>query len=109
MERRELGRIQKIDFGMGGYQDAQFGLSVTLGGDSWAVGDFWGHWSMAPTAGAQWTVEDQSRTFSDVSRRILALLQDAKVDTVAKLAGKPIEAAFDGNKLVSWRILKEVL
>lgn len=32
MEKR-IGKIQKIKFGFGGYQDAQFGVSVTLSSD----------------------------------------------------------------------------
>jgi hypothetical protein len=42
-------------------------------------------------------------------RYVSKLLRDAKVDSVEKLKGKPIEATFDGNTLKEWRILTEVL
>ena len=38
----KLGRIKSIRFGLGGYQDSCLGLSVSLGADGWAVGDFKG-------------------------------------------------------------------
>jgi hypothetical protein len=42
-------------------------------------------------------------------RYVSKLLKEAKVDSVEKLKGKPIEATFDGNMLKEWRILTEVL
>jgi hypothetical protein len=42
-------------------------------------------------------------------RYISSLLKDAKVDSVDKLKGKPVEVTLDGNQLKSWRILTEVL
>ena len=36
-------------------------------------------------------------------------LEDAKVNYVSQLRNKPVEATFDRNMLVSFRILKEVL
>jgi hypothetical protein len=41
--------------------------------------------------------------------RIDKILTDAKVDSVDKLKGKPVEVTFDGTTLKDWRILKEVL
>jgi hypothetical protein len=37
------------------------------------------------------------------------LLKQAKVDSVERLKGKPVEVTFDGNRLEEWRILTEVL
>lgn len=109
MERKELGRIQKITYGFGGYQDAQFGLSVTLGGAGWGVADFHGGWAIKPSDHADWTVGDQDKWFAETARHILRLLKEAKATDVSGLLGKPIEATFDGNLLKSWRILTEVL
>jgi hypothetical protein len=36
-------------------------------------------------------------------------LNDAKVNSVDRLKGVPVEATFDGNLLKEWRILTEVL
>jgi hypothetical protein len=41
--------------------------------------------------------------------RIDKILTDAKVYSVDKLKGKPVELTFDGNMLKEWRILTEVL
>jgi hypothetical protein len=107
--RKELGKIQSARYGFGGYQDAQFGLSVTLGGESWGVGDFWGGWADEPSTYAKWTKEDQIRHHGETADRICALLKSAKVTSVEKLIGKPVEVLFDGNTLSSWRILTEVI
>lgn len=107
--RRELGRIKSATFGFGGYDDAMIGFSVSLGGESWGVSDFKGTWSMAPTSTAKWTVEDQSKSFSDAVRFLLETLEQAKKKHVADLVGTPVEATFDGNLLQSWRVLTEVL
>jgi hypothetical protein len=42
-------------------------------------------------------------------RYVSKLLKEAKVDSVDKLKGKPVEVTFEGNTLKSWRILTEVL
>lgn len=108
-ERKELGRIRSIRYGFGGYQDAQFGLSVELGGDGWGVGDFHGGWGIEPSPQASWTAADQNRNFAETARHVLKLLKEAKKTHVEQLSGIPVEVTFDGNQLVSWRILKEVL
>ncbi len=41
--------------------------------------------------------------------RIIELLNQAKVDDVSKLKGKPVEIELDGNLLKSWRLLTEVI
>lgn len=34
---KELGKIQKAEFGFGGSHDTMIGLTLTLGGKSWGV------------------------------------------------------------------------
>lgn len=108
MMNKELGKITSVHFGFGGYQDAMFGISFGLGGDSWGVSDFWGEWAERPEY-AKWTIEDQNKKFAEVTKKIHQLLLDAKVETIDKLKNKPIEVTFDGTALKSWRILTEVL
>lgn len=36
----KLGKINKVKFGSGGYDDAMFGVTFDLGGQGWGVGDF---------------------------------------------------------------------
>jgi hypothetical protein len=87
-------------------------LWLALGGGSWGVQtSVEGGWSIAikQTEYTKWTEQDRDNKFSECMRRVNQLLIDAKVDSVDKLLGIPIEAKFDGNQLTEWRILKEVL
>lgn len=108
--RKELGKITRFEIGIGGYDDAMYGLSVTLmGKDGWGVQDFDGTWMREPDKYCKWTKEEQQKIFSDVSFRVIDLMKKAKVRTTKEMVGIPVEVTFDGNKLESWRILEEVL
>ncbi len=107
--KTQLGKIQNVSFGRGGYQDGMIGIAFSLGGKSWGVSDFWGYWSSPPPEGAEWNLADQERELGRVTLRIAQLLRDADVDDVSKLAGVPVEVSFDDNKLVGWRVLTEVV
>lgn len=108
-ERKELGRIQSATFGYGGYQDVQFGLAVALSGEGWGVGDFKGAWGTARSEHAKWTEEDRLQELGKTCLFLRDTLKAARRQHVAELAGTPVEVTFDGNKLVSWRVLTEVL
>lgn len=107
--RTELGKIQHCAFGYGGYQDACIGISFTLGGEMWGVCDFWGAWAIDRSDYCKWTEESRLLDLGKTVMRITALLKDAKVASVEKLKGIPVEVTFDGMTLQSWRVLKEVL
>jgi len=104
-----LGKIKKAAFGWGGYNESMIGLTVTLGGESWGVGDFWGAWGVQHTEFCKWTEDERRQQLGDTCMRLSELLNKAKVDSVEKLVGTSIEATFDGNLLKSWRVLGEVL
>lgn len=108
-ERNELGKIQRIRFGMGGYQDACIGVSFVLGGESFGVHDFWGTWGIDRSERAKWTEEERLTQLGEMVMRLKKLMDDAKVTTVEQLAGIPISITFDDRTLKSWRVLKEVL
>lgn len=110
MEKR-IGKIENIRFGMGGYQDAMIGVSVTLGSskEAWGVQDFRGAWAMKRTDSCQWTDEDRLRDLGNVAMWVNGMLKAAKVDDLARLQGKPVEVTFDGNRMVGWRLLEEAL
>jgi hypothetical protein len=112
METR-IGKIKRAIVGMGGYQDAMFGVSFDLGSDkdSWGVSDFWGAWapSIKVTEYTKWTEADRAKQLSDAFTRLAQLMLEAKVSDVNKLAGFPIEVKFDGHLLKSWRVLTEVI
>ena len=109
---KKLGKIESVSFGLGGYQGAMLGLHVTLSNGSWGVGDSKANWDSEQIKWGeytQWTEEDRNQWYSDIMRDVSRLLKEAKVDSVDKLKGKPVEVTFDGNTLKEWRILTEVL
>lgn len=108
----KLGKIESVKFGLGGYQDAMIGLHVTLGNSGWGVNDSCCAWDVELikwTEHCQWTEEDRDKQYVDILRYLSKLLKAAKVDSVDRLKGVPIEATFEGNILKEWRILTEVL
>lgn len=109
MIETRLGKIEKCEFGFGGYQNAMIGIQFVLSSAGWGCGDFWGDWSMERTEHCKWTEAERVNHLGEVCMRISQLLSDAKVDSVTKLVGLPIEVTFDGLSLKSWRVLKEVL
>jgi hypothetical protein len=106
--RTEIGKIKSIGFGFGGYQDAQFGVSVVLGGKGWGVNDFRGTWA-DHTEYCKWTKQDQRNEIGDACLWLKDLMRDANVNDIANLASVPVEVTFNNQTLSSWRILTEVL
>lgn len=109
---KHLGKIKSLRVGMGGYQDAQFGLSVDLQfAGSTHISDFCGGWSQSitPTDTCQWTEADRDIGYAKVLRYMDKLCTDAKVSDVMHLVGKPVEVTLNGMILDSWRLLTEVL
>jgi hypothetical protein len=108
---KRIGKIKAARFGDGGYQDACIGVTFDLGSDkdSWGVGDFWGAWAIERSEYCKWTEEDRIRQLGEMVMRLNGILRDAKVGSVAELAGTPIEVTFDSNTLKEWRVLTEVI
>ena len=111
MIEKHIGKIERVSFGYGGYQDAQFGISVTLSSGCLAVGDFKGTWSLdiEHTEHCKWTEADRDKQYAELCRFVNRLMKDAKVKSVEKLKDVPVEWTSEGNTLKSWRILTEVL
>lgn len=115
MEKKYLGKITHVSFGLGGYQDIQFGLSVTLEGQGIGtnafIGGAWDYSFMKdPGENARWTEEDRTKIMIEMLRKISELLKSAKIESIDQLKGKPVEMTIDNdNTLKDWRILEEVL
>lgn len=113
MEIKALGKITKVRFGFGGYQEAQFGLWLLLqsrdGGSVWAAIN--GGWStmIEHTEHAKWTEADRSEGYDEMTREIQRVMRAAKVDEVHELLNKPVEIITESMALKSWRVLEEVL
>lgn len=110
--RKELGKIDRAEFGFGGYQEACIGLTLEFSGQFGGVGTFKGGWAPSTikiTQGTKWTEEDRSQSFDEVVRFVDKILSEAKKRYVHELRGIPVEMTFDGTMLKDWRILTEVL
>lgn len=108
---KELGKIIRAEFGYGGYQDAQFGLSLTFEGKGFGVGTFIGAWStdIKISESTKWSEEDRDKEFARTMRELNRILKEAKKKEVHELVGVPVEITFESRVLSSWRILTEVL
>lgn len=110
MSETKLGKIRKVRYGFGGYQDAMFGIGFDLDMKGSGVGDFWGMWPTSMwSERAQWTKEDAIREHGEIAMRLAKLMKEANVEDVKQLEGIPVEVTLDRNTLKSWRILTEVL
>jgi len=108
----KLGKLEDVKFGLGGYQGACLGLTVTVVGKGWCVNDNRSAWDVNQLECSdycKWTEEDRSKGYDEIMRFLSDLLNDAKVSSVSQLNGKPVEATFEGMTLKSWRILTEVI
>lgn len=108
-----LGKITKVSFGYGGYQDACFGLSLEFQFDGCCgVSTFIGNWDaeiMECSKNAKWTEADRSKWHDDLVRKLSKLLKQAKKRDIYELKGVPVELTFENLTLKDWRILEEVL
>ena len=59
--------------------------------------------------GCKWTEEERDNEYAGIMRYISCLLKEAKVDSIDKLKGKPVELTIKDFELADWRILTEVL
>lgn len=108
----KLGKIKKVYFGHGGYQDACIGIHFTLGGDGWGVTTTESAWDLNMISCSEyckWTEKDRSEQYDEIVRFISNRLREAKVSSVDELEGIPVECDFENHTLKDWRILEEVL
>ncbi len=109
---KELGKIDSVSFGIGGYQDAMIGLHIGFSGPGWGCGTSKSAWSpvgIPCSPGAKWTEVDRDKQLVEIMRFVDKLLANAKVKSVDKLKGIPVEVTFEDGQLTDWRILTEVL
>lgn len=112
---KELGKISSVSFGIGGYQDAMFGLTLSFDLKGSGFCDFvsggWAYGVIDPDSPhCKWNESDREKSMARMCKIVCQILKDAKVDNISDLKGKPIEIAREGwNDIKSWRILEEVL
>lgn len=112
MSEIQLGKLANVSFGIGGYQDSCIGISMTLEFKGSGVCDSRTTWDanlIKCSEHCKWTEEDRSNNYDEIMRYVSDLLFKAKVKDINQLNGIPVEATLDGNALIEWRILEEVL
>lgn len=109
MNRKQLGKISRASFGLGGYQGCQIGLSLTFQGKGWEVGYFVGAWATKRTECTQRSEEERLLEAGRAAMKLAELLKASHKMDVWDLVGVPVECMFDRNMLVDWRLLTEVL
>jgi hypothetical protein len=110
--KKELGKIDTVSFGLGGYQDCMLGIHFSFSFNGAGVCESKSAWDfnrIECTERCKWTEEDRSKEYSEVMRFISDLLKDSKKKSVRELVGVPVECTFNGGILKSWRVLTEVL
>lgn len=107
---KQIGKIKSVHIGIGGYDDAQFGVWFYFVGEDMAVGAGDGFW-IDQMPGCEWTEEDRIMFLGKEMVKLIDVLQSAKVKSVNKLVGKPVEVTLDNpnGRVIDWRILTEVL
>ena len=111
METR-IGKIESVTFGIGGPQDACLGLHLTFSGKGWCAGTAlaaWDYTLIKRSERTKWTEESRNEEFINILKRVSDTLAKAKVSSVEKLKGIPVELTFEDNTLREWRVLDELL
>jgi hypothetical protein len=105
-----LGKIENVKFGI--IDDYPFLMGVIFsfnltGGTGVGCG---GKYTVNTGINCKWAYPEERN--EAIARRwdfIYNLLKDAKVDSVERLKGMPVEVSIDGNCFQDFRILTEVL
>jgi len=110
---KQYGKITKVVFGNGGYQDAMLGVHVNISGEGWSVNHSgpttWNPEIIKHLENCKWTEESRDALFAEGVRWLAKIMADAKVESLDQLVGKPVVCEMDGNTLKDWRIFTEVL
>lgn len=103
---KEIGYIEKVTFGKGGYNDDMIGILLCFKGKNWIVNDdrlTW-DWNIVKD---EW-IKDRDIAYRDMVIFLSKLLSDAKVNTIEELVGIPVEIEFDRrNSIVDFNIIKK--
>ena len=106
MTNIKLGKIQKAVMGICGYQDQMIGYELTF---SCGVSFSKCFWKTTLPACENWTEKDRIEQYGEILQSLCELLRRAKVKNIDSLIGIPVEVTFEGQKMIGWRILEEVL
>lgn len=110
MDGKFLGKIEKAEFGT--WRDRPFlmGLQLEFRFDGNSGVSCGGRHLINIGEHCNWESEDEKhKAYQKVLKETNRILQDAKVNIVSELVGKPIEITIENQMYKEFRILKEVL
>ena len=105
-ETLRLGKI--IEAKVGIFPDnnvVKSGFVLVFGNAEWQVSEG----ATYSVATKEDEIEESAKNCYNVHNRLAHILIANKLQFFDQLIGKPVECKFDGNKLLGWRILSEVL
>lgn len=103
-----LGKITSAEFGTVYDYPFLIGLQLGFSMDGSCVGDGGKHCvNISPDC--QWKNHNREEVITSKIERVKEILNEAKVNYVSQLVGKPVEVTIDKNCFVDFRMLTEVL
>jgi len=109
MLEKKLAKISRAYFGVISDYPFLMGLDLSFSADSWGIGSG-GRDMVNMNTEAKWSndAEHKEAVFKMVLK-VKSILEEAKVESVHALIGKPVEVTIENNVFKDFRILTEVL
>lgn len=109
MTGKILGKITKAEYGMISDYPFWFGLQLYFSlGDGTSIG-CGGRYTINISKECRWEESERSEAITNSVEEVHKILNDAKVNYVSQLVGKPVEVEIENNTFKDFRILTEVL
>lgn len=108
MKDKVLGKIDHVEFGRYPDRPFLFGLQLGFSFQGGSVGDG-GKFTVNISPECRWEKGEREAAITSMIEKIDGILKDAKVNSVSKLLGKPVEVTLENNTFKDFRILTEVL
>ncbi|MGH1313721.1 hypothetical protein ACQVWH_12360 [Bacillus toyonensis] len=110
MDGKFLGKIVKAEFGTNRDRPFLMGLQFEFRFDGNSGVNCGGRHLVNVSEHCKWDSQEQKNTaYQKVLKDLQTILDEAKVNTVSELAGKPIEITIENQMYKEFRILTEVL
>lgn len=113
--KKQTGVIKKVKFGLGGKDKTMLGIYFEFFLDNgwlvrWEKECFWDSEMIECSKNADWSEEDRDHEYSKIMREVSMLLSQAKVKSINKLKGIPVEIqSSNQNEILGWRIMTELI
>lgn len=105
---KQLGKITSAEFGIVRDYPFLIGLQLSFSMVGEGISDG-GKYTVNISKTCNWKNNDREKTIASTLERVYEILNEAKVNCVSELVGKPVEITIDQNCFKDFRILTEVL